>query len=79
MLTPGTFAKALKAFVLKANKTVQGDPDKAIDAFCQNQEKAVDARIKSITITIPTGMITVMTPQGPGSNVAPIVLIGVIT
>lgn len=79
MLIQRAFANKLKAFILKVNKTKQEDIDKAIDAFCKEQEEDVYEAIRSLTITIPPGSIIVATSTGPATNPAPIILNGVVS
>lgn len=78
MLVKGALAKRLIDFANKIKNVEQTDIDAVIKAEAQNEESAIYEAIKSITITIPSGAITVMTPQGPGSNIQPIVLNNVI-
>jgi hypothetical protein len=73
-LAPGQIANEMKSFITGVNKMKQEDADKAIEQFCSSIEKTVFEAIKSITISILPGFIQVVTPSGPGSNPAPIVL-----
>jgi hypothetical protein len=73
-LIPGELAKEMKGFISQVNKMKQTDADKAIEAFCNQIETSIYKAIQGITITILPGFIQVVTPAGPGSNAAPIVL-----
>lgn len=68
----------LKVFITQVNKMKQTDKDKAIDAYCNKLESAIYTAIKSLTITIPPGMIIVAGSPTTQTNPAPIVLTGII-
>lgn len=73
-LVKGTLSKNMQAFMKKANKMKQEDADKAIKTYCDQLESLIDQRIKSITITIPTGLIQVQGSPAAQANIIPIVL-----
>lgn len=73
-LVQGQLAKSMKAFIKTLNNKTQEDADVAITLYCNEMEKDIYAAIKSITITIPSGMIQVAGPSGAMTNPAPIVL-----
>lgn len=79
MLVDGKFAKDLEKFITELNSVEQENLQNSIQSFCSQQEKALYAALRSITIKIPPGSIVVMTSQGPASNPQPILLNNVIT
>lgn len=78
MLQSGDLANGMKAFIKKANTMKQTDADKAIDAYCKQLEASVYKAIRSLTITIPSGMIQVEGSPSAQTNINPIVLNDVI-
>lgn len=78
MLVKGQFAKELKSFITSVNKLKQEDQNKAIESFANRLEELIDERIKSITLTIPTGFIQVQGSPSAQTNIAPIVLNNVV-
>lgn len=77
-LVAGVFAKSMKDFLNEQNGKVQEDKDKAIEAYANNLEKTIYDAIRNIEIVIPTGMIQVQGSPSAQSNIAPIVLNGVV-
>lgn len=69
----------MKDFMKRVNKMKQQDAAKAIDAFCDEHESDIYVAIRSITITIPTGLINVAGSSSAQTNVAPIVLNNVVS
>lgn len=72
MLVKGQISKELFTFVKNQNESVQEDADKAMQDFCNKIEEVVFNAIKSASITLQPGIITVLTAQGPAANVTPI-------
>lgn len=77
-LVKGALAKQIEAFIKTQASKTQEDSDAAIKQFAENLEEQVYGSIKSVTITIPTGLINVTGANGGGpvvcTNAAPIVL-----
>lgn len=78
-LMKGILAKRLIDFANKIKDIEQTDIDAIIKSEAENEEDAIYEAIRSLTITIPSGSIIVVTPQGSGSNIQPIILNNVIT
>jgi hypothetical protein len=77
-LVKNDFKRKLKKHVISQNDKIQENFDKAVDNFSEKLEQLLDERIKSITITIPSGAITVLAAGSPASNPQPIILDNVI-
>lgn len=78
-LVKGDLAKELKTFITESNRSVQDDPEVAIDRFCNKIEELVYSAIMSSKITIPIGSIQVQGSPSAQSNLNQIVLIDVIS
>jgi hypothetical protein len=77
-LVSNVLSTKIQIFIKSLNAVEQKDADKAIKKFADELEKDIYSAIKSADIIIPPGLIQVMTPAGPGSNAAPIILQNVI-
>lgn len=77
-LVKSTLSVNLQNFIEENGAKVQEDSDEAIKKYCEKLEDLIYISIKSLTITIPPGTITLVgtSPTGPVTvtNTQPIVL-----
>lgn len=74
MLKPKQISNSIIKIVDDLNKVEQKDRKKATEQFAVALEKSIFEAIQSATITIPVGTIQVVTSNGLGSNIKPIIL-----
>lgn len=74
MINQQQIKKELFDFLKNQSKTVQDDPDKAMDAFATQLTKTIVKAIQSADVTIPSGNIIVAGASGPSSNATPIIV-----
>lgn len=74
MINQQQIKKDIFDFLKNQSKTVQDDPDKAMDAFADKLSSTIVKAIKSADIVVPIGNIVVVGASGPSNNVAPILI-----
>lgn len=73
-LIAGNLKNQLKIFIQNSNQTKQTDLDQSIDDFCGKIETLVYEAIKSVTITIPSGLVAVAGTATAQVNPFPIII-----
>lgn len=74
MLEKGSISNPLVSFITESNSKNQDDPAKSILEFSEKLEELIFTAIKSATITIPSGLVTVTGSPATQTNPQPIII-----
>lgn len=72
MLIKGEISKKVFDFIKSSNNDINEKPEDAMSKFADMIENAIYDAIKNADIIVKPGIINVVTPNGPASNVVPI-------